>query len=61
MEFIKSVVKFIERDMPDEDLFRFKLNLFETDIVQNSKAKTKKANLRKATTAREAFKIFLDF
>ena len=29
--------------------------------IQNSKAKTKKANLRKATTAREAFKIFLDF
>ncbi len=61
MEFIKSVVKFIERDMPDEDLFRFKLNLFETDIVQKSRAKTKKANLRKATTAREAFQLFLDF
>ena len=61
MDFIKSVIKFIDRDMSDEDLFRFKLNLFETKIVQNSKAKTKKANLRKATTAREAFKLFLDF
>lgn len=61
MEFIKSVVTFIERDMSEEDLFRFKLNLFETETVQNSKAKTKKTNLRKATTAREAFRLFLDF
>ena len=61
MDFIKNVITFIERDMSDEDLFRFKLNLFETDTVQNSKAKTKKANLRKAKTAKEAFKLFLDF
>ncbi len=61
MEFIKSVVRWIEKDMSEEDLFRFKLNLFETETVQKSKAKTKKANLRKATTAKEAFKLFLDF
>ena len=61
MEFIQSVVRWIEKDMSEEDLFRFKLNLFETETVQKSKAKTKKANLRKATTAKEAFKIFLDF
>ena len=61
MEFIKSVVRWIEKDMSEEDLFRFKLNLFETETVQNSKAKTKKVNLRKATTAKEAFKLFLDF
>ena len=61
MEFIQSVVRWIEKDMSEEDLFRFKLNLFETETVQNSKAKTKKTNLRKATTAKEAFKIFLDF
>ena len=61
MEFIKSVVRWIEKDMSAEDLFRFKLNLFETETVQKSKAKTKKANLRKAATAKEAFKIFLDF
>ena len=61
MEFIQSVVRWLEKDMSEEDLFRFKLNLFETETVQNSKAKTKKTNLRKATTAKEAFKIFLDF
>ena len=61
MEFINSVVRWIEKDMSEEDLFRFKLNLFETETVQNSKAKTKKTNLRKAKTAKEAFKIFLDF
>ena len=61
MEFIKSVVRWIEKDMSEEDLFRFKLNLFEMETVQNSKAKTKKANLRKAKTAKEAFKLFLDF
>ena len=61
MEFIQSVVRWIEKDMSEEDLFRFKLNLFEMETVQNSRAKTKKANLRKATTAKEAFKIFLDF
>ena len=61
MEFINSVVRWIEKDMSEEDLFRFKLNLFETETVQNSRAKTKKTNLRKAKTAKEAFKIFLDF
>ena len=28
MEFIQSVVRWIEKDMSEEDLFRFKLNLF---------------------------------
>ena len=33
MEFIQSVVRWIEKDMSEEDLFRFKLNLFETETV----------------------------
>lgn len=61
IDFINSVVTFLEKDFSEEDLFKFKLNLFETETVQKSKAKTKKANLRKSTTAKEAFKIFLDF
>ena len=60
VDFINSVVTFLEKDFSEEDLFKFKLNLFETETVQKSKAKTKKANLRKSTTAKEAFKIFLD-
>jgi|TARA_B100000085_G_scaffold283547_1_gene314476 hypothetical protein len=60
-QIINDIVQLITKEMDEEDLFRFKLNLFEHEIVQNSKAKTKKTNLRKSRTAKEALKIFLDF
>ena len=52
---------FLDKELNEQDLFTFKLNLFEHESVQESKNRTKKANLRKATTVKEAFKIFLDF
>ena len=60
-DFVKSVMDFLDKELNEQDLFTFKLNLFEHESVQESKNRTKKANLRKATTVKEAFKIFLDF
>tara|TARA_B100002019_G_C21150072_1_gene537772 strand:+ start:227 stop:727 length:501 start_codon:yes stop_codon:yes gene_type:complete len=60
-DFVKSVMDFLDKELNEQDLFTFKLNLFEHESVQESKNRTKKANLRKAKTAKEAFKIFLDF
>jgi len=61
IDFINSVIQYLDKDLNEQDLFTFKLNLFEHESVQNSKDRTSKANLRKAKTAKEAFKIFLDF
>ena len=61
IDFINSVIEYLDKDLNEQDLFTFKLNLFEHASVQESKNRTKKADLRKAKTAREAFKIFLDF
>ena len=52
---------FLDKELNEQDLFTFKLNLFEHESVQESKNRTKKAKLRKAETVKEAFKIFLDF
>ena len=60
-DFINSIMDFLDKELNEQDLFTFKLNLFEHKSVQESKNRTKKADLRKAETVKEAFKIFLDF
>lgn len=58
---IKIVVNFMDKEYSDQELFAFKLGLFEHEAVQKSKSKTKKANLRKAKTMKEAVQKFLEF
>ena len=45
----------INGEVPEENVFKLKLAMFEDDDVQNSKKTTQKSNLRKATTVTEAF------
>lgn len=44
-----------------EDLFKLKLRMFEQEVVQKSKAKTKKAAIRKATSPLEAITAYASF
>jgi len=58
---INVVQKFLNKDFNEQELFTFKLGLFENEAVQKSTNRKKKADLRKAKTLKEAFKKFLDF
>lgn len=58
---INVVEKFLNKDFNEQELFTFKLGLFENEAVQKSTNRKKKADLRKAKTLKEAFKKFLDF
>ena len=58
---INVVQKFLNKDFDEQELFTFKLGLFENEAVQQSTNRKKKADLRKAKTLKEAFKKFLDF
>jgi len=44
-----------------EELFKLKLKFFDRDEVKNSKAKKKKADLRKSTSPLEAISIYHSF
>jgi hypothetical protein len=58
---INVVQKFLNKDFDEQELFTFKLGLFENEAVQQSTNRKKKADLRKAKTLKETFKKFLDF
>ncbi len=45
----------ISNEVPEDELFKLKLELFEKEEVQNSKKAKQKANLRKAETVVETF------
>ena len=45
----------INDEIPEDELFKLKLELFEQKVVQDSKKSKQKASLRKATTVAEAF------
>ncbi len=47
-------------DMKEEDLFRFKLRLFETPKLSASKDRKKKAELRKANTFKEMVVAYIN-
>lgn len=48
----------INNDIPEDELFKLKLAIFEMDVVQESKKAKQKANMRKATTVAEVFYYF---
>ena len=47
--------RMLENDIPEDELFKLKLAMFEDDVVQSSKKTTQKQNLRKSVTVAEAF------
>ena len=50
-----------ENEYHKEDLFKFKLKMFEQDHVESSKSKIKKTEIRKASTPLEAIIAYLKF
>lgn len=50
-----------ENDKHKEELFKLKLKIFDQDVVQNSKAKTKKTKIRKAETPLETVILYNSF
>ena len=50
-----------ENYLHKEELFKFKLKMFEQDVVKNSVAKTKKTAIRKAETPLEAIVVYNSF
>ena len=47
--------KLLENDIPEDELFKLKLAMFEDEAVQASKKTTQKQNLRKSESVTQAF------
>ena len=59
-EYYQKLINFLleENEESIEDLFAFKIALFDTEKVKNA-TKAKKSKIRKAKTALEAFKVIV--
>lgn len=47
--------KMLDNDVPEDELFKLKLAMFEDEVVQSSKKTTQKQNLRKSESVTQAF------
>ena len=61
--FVDKILDYVytEKDINNEDLFKFKLRVFEHPKIQESKDRTLKASIRKAKTYREVIQTILEF
>jgi len=60
-QFAKKLMELLDSEVDNESLFKFKLTLFDSPKINDSKDRNKKAALRKAKTYQEVIQAVLKF